>query len=95
MKSYNELNMIMDLSKVSTKDLENELTKRKTIPQPKDTIDWKPVLNKAIAIRNDIANDKWDDDYLNQLYDSVISSIFGPTYFTWEEKQDVFKRRKP
>jgi hypothetical protein len=81
-----------DLSKFSTGDIEKELERRRNIPPfPTTQIDpfWTLVVREAEWIRNSINGGIWDDDYLHNMYNVVMTTVFGPTYFEWEKYKDL------
>jgi signal peptidase I len=84
--------MIGDLNEFSTTDLEKELERRKTeqeLPIITEYQNWSPIIQYALKVRDSINNGRWDDDYLDYMYDKVMITVFGSQYSAWEKYKDL------
>jgi hypothetical protein len=83
---------IVDIRDFSTTDLEKELERRKTeqeLPIITEYQNWSPIIQYALKVRDSINNGRWDDDYLDYMYDKVMITVFGSQYTKWEDSKNL------
>lgn len=81
-----------DLSKITTDDLQRELTRRATEsskpPPPLEHPDFTALREMVINGINEAAEEEHqDEDFEHYVYEEAVIAVYGENFFAWRNKQ--------